>query len=104
MARHVACTGDRRGVCTVVVGNLRGRVYLDELGVNCMMILLYMLNRSVGSAWARLIWHRTGTADGMDKKCDLLGYYATSSGNFLRTFRDNPSAPSSGGFSKLFDS
>ena len=28
--------------------------------------------------------------------CALLGYYAESSGNFLPTFRDNQSVPSSG--------
>jgi len=27
--------------------------------------------------------------------CVVLGYYASSSGNFLQTFRDNPSFPSS---------
>jgi hypothetical protein len=30
------------------------------------------------------------------QKCELLGYYAASSGNFLPTFRDNASIPSSG--------
>jgi len=29
------------------------------------------------------------------ENCALLGYYATSSGNFLPTFRDNLSVPSS---------
>jgi hypothetical protein len=28
------------------------------------------------------------------QNCALLGYYATSSGNFLPTFRDNLSVPS----------
>jgi hypothetical protein len=30
------------------------------------------------------------------KSCDLLGYYAASSGNLLQTFRDNLSVPFSG--------
>ena len=30
------------------------------------------------------------------QNCDLLGYYAASSGNFLAKFRDNLSVPSSG--------
>jgi len=30
-----------------------------------------------------------------DENCALLGYYAASTGNFLPTFRDNLSAPSS---------
>jgi hypothetical protein len=32
----------------------------------------------------------------VDENCDLLGYYAPSSGNFIPTFRDNLSVPSSG--------
>jgi len=32
----------------------------------------------------------------VDEACALLGCYAASSGNFLRTFRDNTSVPSSG--------
>jgi len=32
----------------------------------------------------------------MTGNCPLRGYYRASSGNFLPTFRDNPSAPSSG--------
>jgi len=30
------------------------------------------------------------------KNCAFLGYYVVSSGNFLPTFRDNLSVPSSG--------
>ena len=32
----------------------------------------------------------------LQENCDLLGYYATSNGNLLPTFRDNLSVPSSG--------
>jgi len=32
----------------------------------------------------------------VDENCTLLGYYAVISGNFLPTFRDNLSVPSSG--------
>ena len=32
----------------------------------------------------------------IDENCALLGYYATISGNFLPTFRDNLSVPFSG--------
>jgi hypothetical protein len=32
----------------------------------------------------------------IDENCALLGYYAAISGNFLPTFRDNLSVPSSG--------
>jgi len=30
------------------------------------------------------------------ENCALLGYYTASSGNFLPTFHNNPSVPSSG--------
>jgi hypothetical protein len=32
----------------------------------------------------------------VNENCALKGYYATNSGNFLSTFRDNLSVPSSG--------
>jgi hypothetical protein len=32
----------------------------------------------------------------VDENCALLGYYAARSGNFLPTFLDNQSVPSSG--------
>jgi hypothetical protein len=32
----------------------------------------------------------------VDENCAVMGYYAASSGNFLPTFRDNLSFPSSG--------
>jgi hypothetical protein len=33
----------------------------------------------------------------LEENCTVLGYYATSSGIFLPTFRDDLSVPSSGG-------
>ena len=36
--------------------------------------------------------------------CALLGYYAASSGSFLRTLRDNLSVPSSGVKTWILDS
>ena len=48
------------------------------------------------------------TAEGSEKRmkmrtaCALLSHYAASSGNFLPTFRDNPSVPSSGLIGGLF--
>jgi len=37
----------------------------------------------------------TLTSREVDEDCVLLGYYATSSGNFVPTFRDSLSVPSS---------
>jgi hypothetical protein len=36
--RHVACTGDRRGVYSVLVGKPEKRDHLEDLGVNGRMI------------------------------------------------------------------
>jgi len=38
----------------------------------------------------------SGFRSKVDRNCFLLGYYATSSGNFLPKFRDNLAVPSSG--------
>jgi len=38
----------------------------------------------------------SGLCRDVDENCALLGYYAVISGNFLPTFRDNISIPSSG--------
>jgi hypothetical protein len=38
----------------------------------------------------------SGFRSKVDENCDLLGYYAAYSGNFLSTFRGNLTVPSSG--------
>jgi hypothetical protein len=38
----------------------------------------------------------SGFRSGVAENCAILGCYAASGGNFLRTFRDNLSVPSSG--------
>ena len=38
----------------------------------------------------------------VDRNCPFLGYYAASSGNFLPTFRDDLSVPSSGSGIQMF--
>jgi hypothetical protein len=42
------------------------------------------------------IFETSTTNSFLDEKCAGLDYYAASSGNFLPTFRDNPSVASSG--------
>jgi hypothetical protein len=44
----------------------------------------------------RGVWMISDFRREVAENCALLGYYAASSGNFLPTFRDNPSVPSSG--------
>ena len=47
----------------------------------------------IGQDWTGVI---SGFRREVDENCVLLGCYAASSGNFLPTFRDNISIPSSG--------
>jgi len=37
----------------------------------------------------------SGFQHAVDENCAFLGYYTVGNGNFLRTFRDNLSVPSS---------
>jgi len=41
-------------------------------------------------------WQTPNQTNAIPENCALLGYYTASSGNFLPTFRDNLSVPSSG--------
>ena len=52
---------------------------------------LYVLHLKTEAGWEISDFRRE-----LHENCDLLGYYAASSGNFLPLFRDNLSVPSSG--------
>jgi hypothetical protein len=61
-----------------------------------MRVLSYHLRLALScSCFASVFPHNSKTLLCIEN-CTLLGYYAASSGNFLRTFRDNLSVPSSG--------
>jgi hypothetical protein len=42
-----------------------GRDHLEVLGVDCRIILKWILNKSVRRLWTRLIWLRIGTRHGL---------------------------------------
>jgi hypothetical protein len=46
-AGHVACVGDRRAAYRVLVGNLRKREYLADLGLYGRIILKWIFNNWV---------------------------------------------------------
>jgi hypothetical protein len=55
---------------------------------------VYVLKKAYGMKYfemknATLYWVITGFFREADENCAVLGYYATSSGNSLPTFRDN---------------
>jgi len=52
-----------RGVYRVLVGKLEGeRDHSEGLGIEGRRILKLILKKSVGNAWARLIWLGIGTS------------------------------------------
>jgi hypothetical protein len=57
-AGHVACVGERRGAFRVLVGNLRKRIHLEDLGIDGKIIIKWILKKWGGEAWTRLIWLR----------------------------------------------
>jgi hypothetical protein len=64
LAGHVACIGERRGECRVLVGGPEGsrplgrprRGWEDNIKMDL---------KSVGRAWTGLIWFTVGTSDGL---------------------------------------
>jgi hypothetical protein len=45
--------------------NLKGRADLEDLGVDGMIILEWILGKWGGRVWAGFIWPRIGTNDGL---------------------------------------
>jgi len=66
------------------------RILLGQLLYN-FINEAYFLQRKFPTTYVTAGVHRK-----LDESCALLGYYIVSSGNFLLTFRDNLSLPSSG--------
>ena len=63
-ARHVARMGERRGVCRVLVGNLRETGHFEDPGVDGRVILRWTSRKwegVVGTGWS---WLRIGTGGG----------------------------------------
>jgi hypothetical protein len=58
------CCGyvEERGVSTwSSCGNLKARSYLNDLGVNGMRLLQFILKKPVGRTWNSCIWFWLGT-------------------------------------------
>ena len=46
-------------------GSLRGRQHLDYLGIRRALMFNFILKKSDGRAWSRLLWLRIDTIDGL---------------------------------------
>jgi hypothetical protein len=45
--------------------DLKGRDHSEDLGVDGMIILEWMLEKRGGKLWIGFVWLRTGTSDGL---------------------------------------
>jgi hypothetical protein len=64
MGRVCVTYGNRRGAYTVLMGDLRERYHLEDLGVIRRIILKWIFLKYDG-AWCGLIWLRIGTGAGL---------------------------------------
>ena len=64
-AGRVAPRSERRSIYRIFVENLKGRVFVEYLGINEGIILKWVLTIPVLGAWTGLIWFMTW-------KCDRL--------------------------------
>jgi hypothetical protein len=60
-AGHVVRVGKSRGVCRILVGNMRERDHLEDLRVDGKKILSWIYRKWDGGAWTGLIWLRIRT-------------------------------------------
>ena len=60
----MACREDRRGAYRGLVGNLKERNPLEELGLDGRIILKWVFKKGGGETWTELIWLRIGTGGG----------------------------------------
>jgi hypothetical protein len=59
----VACTGQREGAYRVLVVKREGKKHLEDLGMDGMIILKWILNRM--GVWTGLTWPMTGAVGGV---------------------------------------
>ena len=63
-AKHVARMGERRGVCSVVVGKLEGKNHLGEAGLDGRIIIRCIFRKYDVGLWTGKNWLRIVTGGG----------------------------------------
>ena len=85
--------GSSKGVRAVGFKEVFGKDYSMRKELNVPASGVIFLSRL---SWTNVHFYSSFFRREVDENCAPLGYYAASSGNFLTTFWDNLSAPSSG--------
>jgi len=65
LTEHVTCIWERRDPYKVLVKNLDERENLEGLDADEKTMLNLILNKSLGIAWAALIWFRIRRSGGL---------------------------------------
>jgi len=63
-AGHVACVGESRFVCRVLVGKPEGKRPLEDPGVDGRILLRWIFRKWGLRTWTGSMWVRTGTGGG----------------------------------------
>ena len=61
MSGQVACVGKKRNAYKYLVGNLKERNHLEDIGVDGRITLKRTLNKQDARVWASFIWLRRRT-------------------------------------------
>jgi hypothetical protein len=61
MGSHVERMGEKKNACRALAENLKGRDYLENLGVDKNKIVKYILKKLDGRTWTGFIWLRNET-------------------------------------------
>jgi hypothetical protein len=94
--------------CTTALHRVATQLQLTNISYHIYIYMLLIKNQHIYNVCANCLFNKHFCivccficfglclrTDTIEENCALRGYYTVSNGNFLRTFRDNPSVPSS---------
>jgi hypothetical protein len=65
MAGHIACVGKMRNAYKIMVGNLKSREHLQDIGVDGRIISEWTLEKQSGKVITGFIWLRPVSSGGL---------------------------------------